>query len=261
MFGWHWDVASIGHGDRFHRGWRYDNKAVRTDDLINYVTKFANTPCVWRQGDRLGANFLEALWVDIDIDEGMTLAEGLKVFEPYIHLIGTTRSHQKEKNGTVCDRYRVFLKLNGVCRSGEQYKAVLAKIVAHVGADRSCVDAARIFWPCTKIVSNKPYGRLVRLIPVPPPSQTQQRRQARAEWISERYKGKIPPFVRDYLENGCADGRRNSVAFKCAMWLGRCGFEEQEIFDLIWKSPIPIALSMTVENEIRKAVRNGIRNI
>ena len=256
MFGWHWDIDNIGRGNCFGIGWRY-RKAETPDDLIPIVTKFPNTPIEWRAGERSSKNFLRAIWIGIDVDEGLSLADGIKIFQPYIHLIGTTRSHQKDKGGRIADRYRVFLKLNAICTDAAAYKATVSKVVAHVGADRSAVDAARIFWPVTKIVSCQPCGRYVRLLQVDGRNDTI--RAARIEKVSKDYHRKIAPFVRDYLTKGCPDGRRNATAFKCAVWLARCGFGEEEIFGMLWGSAIPINHSDKVRAEIEKAVKNGIK--
>ena len=42
----------------------------------------------------------------LDVDDGCTLSEALEVFKDFAHVVGTTKSHQKEKNGVVCDRFR-----------------------------------------------------------------------------------------------------------------------------------------------------------
>lgn len=258
MFGWHWDVDNIGRGDCFAIGWRY-RKAETPEELIPIVTRYPNTPILWDSGQRSSRNFLHAVWVGIDIDEGLSLADGLKIFGPYYHLIGTTRSHQKDKGGVVADRYRVFLKLNQVCENSLAYKATLSKIVDYVGADKACVDAARIFWPITEVISCKSHGRLVQLIH--PPEQVEPKfRQRRIEKLARDYHRRIPPFIHDYLTKGCPDGKRNATVFKCAVWLARCGFEENEIFDMIWGSPIPISHSESLRSEVLKAVRNGISN-
>jgi len=258
LFGWHWDVDNIGRGNCFAIGWRY-RKADTPEELIPIVTKYPNTPIEWRAGERSSKNFLRAIWIGIDVDEGLSLAEGMQIFQPYIHLIGTTRSHQKDKGGLIADRYRVFLKLNQVCENSLAYKATLSKIVAHVGADRACVDAARIFWPITEVVSCSYHGRLVRLVH-PPEQHDPKYRERRIAKLAAEYHRRIPPFVSDYLTKGCPDGRRNATIFKCAVWLARCGFQEDEIFDMIWNSPIPISQSESLLPEVRKAVRNGISN-
>ena len=44
-----------------------------------------------------------------DIDEGMSIQEMKDLLTPYKYLLYTTKSHQKEKNGIICDRFRVII--------------------------------------------------------------------------------------------------------------------------------------------------------
>jgi len=44
-----------------------------------------------------------------DIDEGMSIVDIQMVLKQYIYILYTTKSHQKEKNGIICDRFRVIM--------------------------------------------------------------------------------------------------------------------------------------------------------
>ena len=45
----------------------------------------------------------------LDIDDGLSIEEAKKKFKKYKYLMCTTKSHQKEKQGIVCDRFRIIL--------------------------------------------------------------------------------------------------------------------------------------------------------
>jgi hypothetical protein len=47
--------------------------------------------------------------IAFDIDEGMTVIQMQEILTPYQYLLYTTKSHQREKNGVVCDRFRVII--------------------------------------------------------------------------------------------------------------------------------------------------------
>jgi hypothetical protein len=47
--------------------------------------------------------------IAFDIDEGMTIVQMQEILTPYQYLLYTTKSHQKEKNGNICDRFRVII--------------------------------------------------------------------------------------------------------------------------------------------------------
>ena len=46
----------------------------------------------------------------LDIDDGLSIEESRNIFNGFQYLICTTKSHQKEKRGIICDRYRIILK-------------------------------------------------------------------------------------------------------------------------------------------------------
>lgn len=44
----------------------------------------------------------------LDIDDGLSIKEAMNKFKHYKYFICTTKSHQKEKKGIVCDRFRII---------------------------------------------------------------------------------------------------------------------------------------------------------
>lgn len=56
----------------------------------------------------------------LDVDDGMTIKEAKREFAEYKYLIATTKSHQIEKKGLTCDRFRVILPSLDIPR-GENY--------------------------------------------------------------------------------------------------------------------------------------------
>lgn len=45
----------------------------------------------------------------LDIDDGLSLSQAKTIFNQYKYLICTTKSHQKDKKGVICDRFRIIL--------------------------------------------------------------------------------------------------------------------------------------------------------
>lgn len=83
----------------------------------------------------------------LDFDDGLTLNSAKKLFEEYIALIITTKSHLKNKNGLVSDRFRVILPLNYSIIDTNYYMSIMAKIVRFFKSDKACTDAARYYYP------------------------------------------------------------------------------------------------------------------
>lgn len=255
MFGWHWDKANIGRANCYAKGWRY-KQCPTADDIVPIVTEYTNTPCAWSHGIRNQKNFKGALWVGIDIDDGWPLEKALSFFEPWVHVIGTTRSHRKQKGDKPpCDRYRVFLKLQEFCSCGESYKLTLGKIADYMGADKACVDTARIFRP-VDLVRAQHIGRTVKI--VRPQGELIQQRERRIAQVAQNHHRRVLPWIRDILEHGVSENRNDAV-FRVSLWLARCGWSETEIFELVWNSKIPIAQDRKRHHEIAKTVRSACR--
>jgi len=72
------------------------------------------------------SNFNQNILI-LDIDENLTINEAKDIFRDYKYFICTTKSHQKEKKGIVCDRFRVVLKAINV-PNDDSYFEVMRKI-------------------------------------------------------------------------------------------------------------------------------------
>jgi hypothetical protein len=56
----------------------------------------------------------------LDVDSGLTINEAREKFKDYKYFICTTKSHQKEKKGVMCDRFRIIFESNNIPK-GDQY--------------------------------------------------------------------------------------------------------------------------------------------
>ena len=56
----------------------------------------------------------------LDIDDGLTIEQAKQTFKDYKYFICTTKSHQKEKKGVTCDRFRVILESENI-PTGDDY--------------------------------------------------------------------------------------------------------------------------------------------
>ena len=67
-------------------------------DLYSIIESHVWSPIIWKDGYRAKKNFTSARLLVLDFDDGnLTLEQAIEKFEPYIHIIGTTKSHQIEK--------------------------------------------------------------------------------------------------------------------------------------------------------------------
>ena len=85
---------------------------IALDELLDFIsdTDIHYSPVTWVDGYRKGENYKSGEdCIVFDIDDGMSLHQAKQIFSDYMGLIVTTKSHQKDKNGIVCDRFRVIL--------------------------------------------------------------------------------------------------------------------------------------------------------
>ena len=90
-------------------------------------------------------------WLGLDFDsvESPALSEminGLSDFQGFYY---TTKSHQKDKKGVTCERYRVFMSYSRPLTHEENIRVhkTLGKLIHH---DSSCGDITRVFSPSVK---------------------------------------------------------------------------------------------------------------
>jgi hypothetical protein len=253
MFSYHDNRQDLGKGYCYARGWKSYKSSP--DIILRALLKVATSPIVFKDGVRSEKNFLRADWVALDFDEGPTLSSITKTFCDCIHVIGTSRNHQKWKgHKSPCDRFRVWLKLEHTITTVADYKATIRKLVHDYEADPACVGAAQLFWPCSAITSVEVDGYTTDVV------QAEERPYAETRPV---YNRQIPPFVKEWLTNDFVqtDERkgRNFYVLKTAIWLARHGWDEKAIFEEVMGSKLPIDQSPRVQNEVRKAVRSGVR--
>jgi hypothetical protein len=113
------------------------------------------SPCVWHGGRRRADHFMLCDYLALDFDDGeMTLDNAVEnCFCDINHVIGTTKSHRREKNGFIADRFRVVLALPRRITDAAEYSKIARHYVGIYGSDKACTDTARFFWPCNTIAS------------------------------------------------------------------------------------------------------------
>jgi len=86
-----------------------------------------------------------------DIDDKLSLEDAFKIIQAnhFKALVITTKSHQKDKNGVVCDRYRIILPFTtAFYKSVELYKAAFIECAKWFqgGVDMATKDPSRFFY-------------------------------------------------------------------------------------------------------------------
>lgn len=209
----------------------------RFSELASYVTAHTWSPIIYKKNTRRSDNFLYSTIVGLDFDEGMTLDQATQnFFCDMRHIIGTTRNHQKQKKDRLpCDRFRVILQFEKAITDMRVYKWNVQRLVNHYESDANAKDAARLFFPCTKIVSMVD-GYLEEV--EEPPDWFMNNSARDAELSAYAKLGDLPFWLKRNLANPVAQGNRNSAVFGMAMDLSKISFDKKYVESQLFESQV-----------------------
>lgn len=86
----------------------------------------------------------------IDVDDGLSIEDAKGLFADYTYLISTTKSHQKDKHGIVCDRFRLILPtISKFHLEPKVYTDMYMNVLEAIGvseADSKCRNSSRWYY-------------------------------------------------------------------------------------------------------------------
>ncbi len=206
------------------------------DELAAVLSNDCWSPGIFNDRKR---NILSLASLDLlvlDVDDGASLDDAKEKFSAYKHIIATSKSHQKEKNGKVCDRFRVVLFLTEPITNDKDFKVTWTFAYQQWPfIDRACKDSARFFYPSPNIVSINRTGQLVqtRHAPVMPTIEPKAR-AAEAVLTSlkgERVKGDLWKSTLEFLLEGAPEGTRHNALVKAVGNMREQGYEKSEVIE------------------------------
>lgn len=93
----------------------YKNKNIKFEQLHRMVSSDYRqySPFFFKDGTKKSENWNNENQniLILDIDDGLTIDKAKEIFKGFKYFICTTKSHQKEKKGLVCDRFRIILPI------------------------------------------------------------------------------------------------------------------------------------------------------
>lgn len=219
-------------------GFRYRNDFKRLhnmDMLAHTITSCCWSPCVWQNNNRLSSEFESAHFLVLDFDdEGPeTMAEVNHTLRDHKRIIATTKSHGKDKNGLVCDRYRLIIPFTEVITDYAVYKSTyLQALKRFYWADQACHDGARFFFPCKEIVYIDRESEY---------SWDVSHGVQTPVYVPKPIDGKIPGWILAFINDGlmpAARPSRNLMVFQVCAEMFRQGFDERFIRHAVLRAPI-----------------------
>ena len=121
------------------------NKIV---DLVK--SRFNYSAGTFKDNYRNADNYLNYTdLIILDVDDGKSIDEAMIIFEPFDYIIATTKSHQKEKNGKICDRFRVILPTEKPINLNKtDYSKMMNEVFKdYPFVDTVCKDSSRFYFP------------------------------------------------------------------------------------------------------------------
>jgi hypothetical protein len=221
-------------------------RAEDFDEMIHVILYHDWSPSIFKNNYRKKENFESTNMMVLDIDSGPTYDEAQLLFKEYDYLITTTRNHRKLKNGIVCDRYRVILKLESQISDNFTFDATWQSLYDKFPfIDKACKDSSRMYYK--SIGDPKPNnGKQVKVI---------KAKQKSYDNTVKDLRGFYPPSYL-YAKNwGVPQGRRNDTVFRISCELFRCGYIEDEVNELI------NAITDLPEYEIARTVKSAAQAV
>jgi hypothetical protein len=207
-------------------------KCDTMEQISHMITEYTWSPIIFKKLYRLEKNFLGSFLCVLDFDDGyMSLAEAIEEFRDYKCVIGTTRSHQVDKKGLCCDRFRVVLVWESTITDIRQYKQNILKWIKKYKTDISCQDGARYMFPCREIVFLNDDGKY---IPVEPYVEPQKKKQITFKKSRNVFSKRVQAFFESGLygsakERGLNAPSRDYESFFAAREMLEKGYSDCEI--------------------------------
>ncbi len=197
------------------------------------------SPCIWRNNQRLVANFEFADFCALDFETPFfTLTDAIRSFCDMWHIIGTTSNHQKPKDGNLAvDRFRVLIPWEQRIEDAYTYKYNMKKLAEKWDADTSATSAQHPFRVCTEIVSTN-FDEDLFLMQWEEIDEEKDNLEKFLKKEKNRHrKGILSMKTQMALTEIVLPGSRHDVFFKVACELARAGLSLQEAEDKVLSSP------------------------
>ena len=224
-----------------------------TGDLQGFLTTICSTiwsPSIYKDDRRSIANFKESFLLVYDIDEGMDILDAVRLLQKseFAFVVATTKSHQVEKGGLTADRFRVILGLSEPITDGRVYRHALRAVAELVGlldvVDTSCLEPARMYYPCKEIyregvgnrVTPEDYPPLETLVAPPANNLT----FLPSLEPSLEPKGLLSRSTLEFLHFGAVPGTRHKKLVKALMDLKQNNYTEDEAREVLNNGTMPI---------------------
>jgi hypothetical protein len=199
------------------------------NELCAVISGYSWSPGVFSNRRRLIANLSRIDLLVLDVDAGCSLDDARELFSEYRHIIATSRNHQKDKHGVVCDRFRVVLFLSSPITNDKDFKSTWESVRSQFPfIDDACKDSSRFFYPSPMVVSINNEGSLVEVKPFVEPTP-----KSSTNVLQTGAKGELWKSTLEFLKFGAPAGQRHHALVNAVGNMREQGYAIDEVFELI----------------------------
>jgi len=185
-------------------------------------------------GHRQEKSFIEGQnMIAFDIDDGMTIEEAKETLQDYTYILYTTKSHQKEKNGIVCDRFRIVMPTEKMYYvTPDQHKIMYENIEQILGIhsnDTQTRNVSRLFYtnPNAEIIYENDGLKLVDVSCCIPDTEKSEKILPNLQNISEQEEigemDRREAGMFKWVIMNTSVGNRNGNLFRAGMFFKELG--------------------------------------
>lgn len=149
------------------RGYRFH---LSLNEILSFIINNHYSVRHFKYNRRNKKNAQKTKVIVLDIDEPQISYPAINSIKnklkDYNHILSTTKSHQIEKNGVICDRYRIILFCIDFIDDGKLYKKQILDVSNYLGlkCDEKCVDLGRFFYKSQEVISHNFNGKSFELV-------------------------------------------------------------------------------------------------
>lgn len=198
-------------------------------EFVEYATKYNYSTGTFKNNYRNKANFVEAECIALDVDnekvnDNYTIEEAKQLFKDFKHIIMPSKSHQRDKNGKIADRFRIILFLEKPITDAKTFTATWNSLLSfYPGADKACKDASRFYYPSPNVYSINEQGNAWPVTEYVAP-ETNELDAA----LEQGERGQLSKSTLNFLAYGAPAGKRNPRLYKAAKDMQEQGFSIDE---------------------------------
>ena len=223
----------------------------------------------FKDGKRKSVNSIENQnCIGIDVDYGISLNEVIDLLRDYTYIIYTTKSHQKEKDGLVNDRFRILLPAKTYFNvDNERHKELISNVCEALGVgsyDVSTRNQDRLWFTNPEGEIYKNQRELFDVIPYLPDTETREIISKQIEKFDEKdYDGdevnkRIGGMIKWMLNNTYSNLNRNVNLFRLGAFVLDLTGDIDRALEEVYKANSMLEEPIK-ESEIEKTIKQTLK--